>query len=166
MIESSVTKASSWRRRSGVSFKTSRSAWLQINFNADDPFVLHNVYPALDQPGYGSGDLLSGDSPNPVWLNEASEPVYFWSNSLSYMYQTPTAASPDVGSSCPNVQVNRDFFNDTPKPGYTPYIYPHPLTLITNAVPPPTNSVAGNPPPPTNSPPVLAPPTRLNAQGL
>jgi hypothetical protein len=26
-----------------------------------------------------------------------------------------------------HLQENRDYFNDTPRPGYTPYIYPHPL---------------------------------------
>jgi hypothetical protein len=28
----------------------------------------------------------------------------------------------------PTMQENRDFYNNTPKPGYKPYIYPHPLT--------------------------------------
>jgi len=27
-----------------------------------------------------------------------------------------------------HLQENRDFYNDRPKPGYTPYVYPHPLT--------------------------------------
>ena len=27
-----------------------------------------------------------------------------------------------------HIQENRDFYNDTPRPGYTPYVYPHPLT--------------------------------------
>ena len=26
------------------------------------------------------------------------------------------------------IKVNRDYYHNTPKPGYTPYIYPHPLT--------------------------------------
>jgi hypothetical protein len=26
------------------------------------------------------------------------------------------------------IQLNRDYFNGIAKPGYTPYIYPHPLT--------------------------------------
>jgi hypothetical protein len=32
----------------------------------------------------------------------------------------------------------RDYFNDTPMPGYTPYAYPHPLTT---GVQPPTNAI-------------------------
>lgn len=147
-------------------FRASRSSYLQIMFNSGDPVVLHNVYPALDQPGYGSGNLLTNlVSPTPVYLSEQSEPAYFWSNSLSYMYAKPTTASPDVWSALPNIQLNRDFYNDIPKPGYTPYQYPHPWTSMTNAVPQ-TNTVTGNQPPPTNSPPVLSPPGNLNAQGI
>ena len=34
-----------------------------------------------------------------------------------------------------HIQEGRDFFNDTQKPGYTPYTYPHPLAT---AASPPT----------------------------
>lgn len=45
-------------------------------------------YPALDQPGYGQGDLITGDHPDkvndttgtPIWPNQALEPVYIWNN--------------------------------------------------------------------------------------
>lgn len=45
-------------------------------------------YPALDQPGRGNGDLLSGNFPSKVnsttgtvaWPNQAFEPMYFWNN--------------------------------------------------------------------------------------
>lgn len=42
------------------------------------------------------------------------------------------------------LQENRDYFNNTPMPGYTPYVYPHPLTLDT--IPPsiPTNLAASS----------------------
>jgi hypothetical protein len=143
----------------------SRTASLQVKFNAGDPFVIHHIYPMLDQPGTGQSDLLSGDSPNPVWLNEHVEPVYCWSNSLSLMYQVQTAAPSRAGTSYPNLIAGRDYINDVARPGYTPFTYPHPLTLLTNGVVT-TNSIVNVPPPPTNAPPVLTPPTGLKAQGL
>jgi hypothetical protein len=35
----------------------------------------------------------------------------------------------------PTIQENRDFYNNTPLPGYQPYIYPHPLVSGTPAAP-------------------------------
>ncbi|HEV2693549.1 MAG TPA: hypothetical protein VG347_11695 [Verrucomicrobiae bacterium] len=148
-----------------MTFKTSRSSWLQIKFTQGDGFVVHNITAMIDQPGRGQSDLLSGDSPTPVWLHHVSEPIYFWSNSLSLVYQAPTKISSKVSSPFTQVQENRDFFNDTPKPGYTPFTYPHPLTLITNAVTVtnPIVTLPTNTPPPVNT---LPPPTGLNVRPL
>ncbi len=134
-----------------MQFLTSRRAWLQITFTAGSPFELHKVYPMLDQPGMGQSDPLSGDSPTPVWLHETSDPMYVWGNSLSVMYQVPTTIPSRAGTLYPNIKEGRDYFNDVPKPGYSPFIYPHPFTLTDNTtnqppvVPPTTNA------PPTNS---------------
>lgn len=149
-----------------MTFKPSRTPSLQISFQPNDAFTIHRVYPMMDQPGVGQCDLLTGDSPTPVWLHFTPDPMYFWGNSLAVVYQTPTAAPATAGSGYPNVQENRDFFNNTPRPNYTPFTYPHPLTLITNSVGV-TNTVV---PPPTNSVPVatnnLVPPTGLIIQPL
>jgi hypothetical protein len=51
----------------------------------------------------------------------------------------------------PFIVANVHYFNDTPKPGYTPFTYPHPLTLLGST----------NPPPPT----ILLPPTNLRVAG-
>jgi hypothetical protein len=150
-----------------IKFKTSRSSSLQINFKPGDTFTIHKIYPIMDQPGRGQGDMLPGSyTPTPVWTHQASEPVYVWSNSLSLMYTVPTTASPNVSSSYPTIQEGRDFFN-APKPGYTPFVYPHPLTLLTNAI----NNTNSVPPPPTNSPPAtntitLPQPTGVNVRGI
>ena len=43
-----------------------------------------------------------------------------------------------------NIKQGTHYFNNTPMPGYTPYVYPHPLT---KGLPPPeqmTRNVKGN----------------------
>ena len=80
-------------------------------------------WPCLDQIGRGSGT---------AYPNEPSVPLYVWNNG--------TDAGCNTGGACSNnrtmsndgdshVQAGRDFINNgaTPKPGYTPLAYPHPL---------------------------------------
>jgi hypothetical protein len=62
-------------------------------------------YPALYQIGRGK--------------NQTLDPAYVWGNDSSMT----------VGSGSSNVQANRDFYL-TPRPGYAPYVYPHPLTGV------------------------------------
>ena len=149
-----------------MTFMTSRSSWLQISFNPGDNYTVHRIYPMMDQPGMGQSDLLVGDGPTPVYLNFKPEPLYFWGNTQSLMYQAPTVVTPLTSSHYPNIQEGRDYFSNTPRPGYTPYQYPHPLTLITNAVnisdAISTNTVTTN----TVVVPVLQPPSNLHVQPL
>jgi len=149
-----------------MTFMTSRSSWLQINFKPGDSYTVHRVYPMMDQPGMGRCNLLVGDGPTPVYLNYEREPIYIWGNTQSLMYQTPTVVPPTAGSHYPNIQEGRDYFKNIPRPSYTPYQYPHPLTLITNAVnissSSTTNVVLTN----TVVVPTLQPPTNLHIQPL
>jgi hypothetical protein len=133
-------------------FMTSRRAWLQVTFNSGDPFVVHKVYPMFDQPGMGQCDALSGDSPNPVWLHQTPDPIYVWGNSLSAMYQTPTKIPSVAGTLYPNIKEGRDYFNNVPKPGYSSFVYPHPLTLADGS---------GTNPPPSILPITTIPPTNI-----
>lgn len=149
-----------------MTFQASRSSWLQVKFSPGDPFEIHKIYPMIDQPGMGTGDLLSptNGNPAPIYLNETPDPIYIWGNSLQVMYQSLTSIGATGWSAYPNVQPNRDYFNNVARPGYVSFVYPHPwVTLMdgsnTNAVvPPPTNTNA--------VPPVMSPPTNLKAQGL
>jgi len=53
----------------------------------------HDGYPAIDQPGRGQGDLLTGSFPSKVnsttgtvaWPNQALEPIYHWANVGSFV---------------------------------------------------------------------------------
>jgi hypothetical protein len=113
-----------------------------MTFNNGDHFYLYLVYATLDQPGRGSGDLLrdNGQDSNgnlitlntvtgtPSWPREVLEPIYCWSNTLN-------GALTGMFSPYPGIQSGRDFYNDTPKPGYTPLAYPHPLAISQLAPP-------------------------------
>jgi hypothetical protein len=91
-------------------------------------------YPCLDQPGRGQSNLISGSSPTPIaWPNQQAEPSYAWNNRLN-------GATGRLVSETVHIVEGRDFFN-SPRPGYTPYVYPHPLvsgtaTATTTAAPP------------------------------
>jgi hypothetical protein len=75
-------------------------------------------YACLDQIGHVFGPTSGGAN--------SLEPLYEWNN-------THDGADVDlvVGSSHANADKHivqgRDFYNDTQRPGYTPYTYPHPL---------------------------------------
>jgi len=78
-------------------------------------------YPARYQPATGKNNIPS--------------PIYLWNN---------TNYTPEVMIGAENfIKLNRDFYVGTPRPGYTPYTYPHPLS--TAIVPPPPITVPAAP---------------------
>jgi len=74
-------------------------------------------WPCKDQIGRGT--------------NQTSDPVYLWNNTFKGN-SNPTigvaAYEDSTRAQTYHILINRDFFNDTPKPGYTPFTYPYPLT--------------------------------------
>jgi hypothetical protein len=112
-----------------------------VTWNAGDQYQIHKVLISMDQPCRGAGDLIRGDFDHPVnartgtpsWVHQALEPAYSWNN-----VYTPTGAPVNVelaSGAWAVLQEGRDFYNNTPMPGYTPYTYPHPLV---SGQPPPT----------------------------
>ena len=102
-------------------------------------------YAALDMPGMGQSDLLSGATPAAAWPHEVVEPICLWSNTWNYQwpdnwYGHSYAAANDTLSAA-SYQTN------TAMAGYTPLVYPHPLNTDG------TNS-GGGPGHGTNPPPV------------
>lgn len=96
-------------------------------------------YPAPRQLGQNHNGSGYFTDPIYIWGNTGASGIdagWHWGNPCGFSFNT-------------FFQWGRDAVNtDTPKPGYTPYAYPHPLR-------------GGAPPPPP--PPVLAPPTNLSA---
>jgi len=96
-----------------------------LSWDEGDRFVILKAYPCIDQVGRSTGLLLSGwDPPMPQkWPEQALEPLYEWDNILN------DGKDADIASGSPHVVEDRDFYNDTRRPGYKPYVYPHPLTV-------------------------------------
>lgn len=97
--------------------------------NANPP---GNGWPCRDQMGRGKDlSLWTTASPYP---KQESEPVYLWGNTHNGAPAKVTvincASTIVAGGSCAHLQTGRDFIEGTPKPGYTPFTYPHPLRSI------------------------------------
>jgi hypothetical protein len=104
-------------------------------------------WPALDQIGAAPPTIPPNisDAPPPTRSLQGKSPAFAWRNTLNGA-RMPMAAATYSGSAYPSgqpgspnvasvIKENRDFFNDTPKPGYSAFTYPHPLT---SAAPAPT----------------------------
>jgi hypothetical protein len=118
-----------------------------VTWNAGDQYQIHKVLISMDQPCRGAGNLIRGDFDHPVsattgtpsWVNQALEPAYSWNN-----VYTPTGARVNIelaSGAWTVLREGRDFYNNTPMPGYTPYTYPHPL--VTGQAPPTASATQG-----------------------
>lgn len=76
------------------------------------------------QQGYACRDQIGRST------NQALDPVYEWSNTFK---GGDGDLFPDCVSRCTTYHIieNREFYNDTVRPGYTIYACPHPLTGYT-----------------------------------
>jgi hypothetical protein len=101
----------------------------QNGINAGTACAGNEGYPCVDQIGRGQ--------------NQTSDPLYFWGNKN---FPSNRIIEPTF------IQANRDYYSTGPKPGYTGYQYPHPLT----GAPCKENCVGQQPPPvATLNPPVI-----------
>jgi hypothetical protein len=85
--------------------------------------------------GYPCRDQIGRSTDSGITTPQVLEPLYEWNNTYNgqnvNIILNP-AMCPEMAN---HIKENRDFYNDTPRPGYTPYQYPHPLTLLV----PPSN---------------------------
>jgi hypothetical protein len=108
-------------------------------FDPGDRYEIRRATVCMDAPGSGKGELLSGHDPGPKTANnQVRDPVYVWNN-----VRNGEKHDVDVFSygKNPHIVEGRDFFNNVPKPGYTPFVYPHPLVsgTATSSAPAPTD---------------------------
>ena len=97
----------------------------KARFYPGDRYQILRTTLCMDAPGSGKGDLLSGNDPAPkVWPHQVRDPVYVWEN--VHNDGEGAAAATSFGKN-PHIVEGRDYFNDIPKPGYAPFVYPHPL---------------------------------------
>jgi hypothetical protein len=108
------------------------------SFCAGDSLEIRKVEHALDQPGRALGSLITGNPPvRPGgWNNQVTEPCYAWNN-------TTGNAQVNFGAG-PGVRANVHYFNNTRMPGYTPYVYPHPLVSAQPPPSPPPSATCSN----------------------
>jgi hypothetical protein len=118
-----------------------------------DGLEIRRVIQAMDMPGRALGSLLPNvfqPTPPPGWNDQVTEPVYQWNNGAMH-----------IGTNgVPSIHEGEHYFNNVPMPGYTPYVYPHPLvtdeptpsptpsaTVMPSPTPTPTSTLSPSPPP-------------------
>ena len=83
-----------------------------------------NGYPCRDQIGRSTDQWLwTSTSPYPP---QQLDPAYAWNNKIGT--SDVTFNQHGCALSVSHIQPGRDYFDNTVKPGYAPYTYPHPLT--------------------------------------
>lgn len=115
-----------------------------MQFTNGEPFLIKRCVQAFDACGRARGSKLSssGSSPAlpPGWNDQVTEPCYQWNNVKL------EGGVINFSSVTSTIRQNEHYFDATPAPGYTAYVYPHPLTGAVVPVPP-TPSAIGAPPP-------------------
>ncbi len=84
-----------------------------------------NGYPAIDQIGRSTD---SGPG-----TRQELDPLREWNNTLHG--KDADIAVSGTGAVHVHIKAGRDFLNDTPRPGYVPYAYPHPSAREDTAMP-------------------------------
>jgi hypothetical protein len=105
-----------------------------LSFAAGDTFEINKVDQSFDQVGVSGGSDLGGvDTPNiPVgWNNQTVSAWYEWGNTREGGADVDFGTG-RVGGTYPVIVSGVHFRNDTLKPNYIPFVYPHPL-VNTNA---------------------------------
>jgi hypothetical protein len=114
------------------SFDTGNDYGMCSGASPADGNELSNGWPCRDQIGRSTDQSLwTTQNPYP---SQTSDPAYFWNNTANGNAMTVTVHN----NTAAWIRSGRDFFNNTQRPGYSPYPYPHPLTQQSAAPSPPS----------------------------
>lgn len=104
-----------------------------MQFNIGDTFEICSVDEIFDQPGRSGGTLISGLLPVPPASNDqTTDPIYEWSNTAN---GSPMHMADPATAIYSRVFIQGEhYINDTAKPGYSEYTYPHPLVSAATPV--------------------------------
>jgi len=132
-----------WGNKGSITFTV-------FNIQRESTYIpCQNTWQAIHQVGQGySSSVTTPMTGTTTYLGLFSDPVYVWGNTGGTNYNTLQLS--DFGTDeCGNglttsefIQLNRDVYLGTAKPGYVPYTYPHPLR--TGASPAPTPAAPQN----------------------
>jgi hypothetical protein len=158
VIDDNVTPTGATGNFNIIVSNTANTAYFQnglfvnLIFNPGDICEFHKITAVLDMPGMGfctnQIGRVSTANPTPTnatWPGQSIEPIYCWGNTLS---GSANGSSPTVGTLVANIGIltNGVHYFNTVMPGYVPFTYPHPLSLIgTNLYPPLNPRVAPGP---------------------
>lgn len=102
-----------------------------LTFAANDTYEINKIIAVFDQPGIHGGTSLAGvTNPVPGTYDQSVDPIYEWNNVTGGGTNLDVAVSSQWGTVM--ILQNTHYFNDTQKPGYTAYTYPHPLQGATS----------------------------------
>lgn len=106
-----------------------------LAFTAGQGYQINKVTEVFDGCGRGQGTQLSGTTPSVPggWNDQVTEPIYMWGNT-----ELNSAALVFLTSYPSTIRNGEHYIVGTPKPGWSRYTYPHPLTG--GGAPPSTNS--------------------------
>lgn len=100
-------------------------------FSAGDTYEINKVTGSMDQIGLGySANSLGGvDYPTLPggWNNQAISSWYIWGNTNELAADIVASNARGGGGTYAVIVSGTHYNNDTPKPGYSSYLYPHPL---------------------------------------
>lgn len=112
-----------------ITFEGSVTAGVDLSLAASDTFEINKVTLSMDQCGAGVGGDLGGvlyPSLPVGWNNQAISPWYEWGNTREAGADVDFSNTRSGGTYAVIVEGTH-YINDTVKPGYTAYTYPHPL---------------------------------------
>lgn len=104
-------------------------------YSASQSYEMRKSDYSLDQTGRGLCDVIvGGGTPNNQDLHQALKPVYEWNDVVDVNIHSVFSPASSV------VKSGRDFFINTPAPGYSGFTHPHPWVSSANGKSAPTIS--------------------------